>query len=331
MELVIQDEKEIKVDFLLESEIIVLSDVIAQAKKDIIQRNDTIIFDAKAFAQGNEEVVEDLLKKIPGLSIDEDGVIKVGNQEIEKVMVEGDDFFERGYQILTKNMPAHPIDKIELLRNYSNNRLLKNIEESDRVALNLKLDEDAKRVWFGNINVGYDALSQQDRYFLKTNLMNFGKKNKFYFLTNFNNISYDGTGDLKHLIRPMRTGEPASIGDDQSIFSLIKLNATVPGMRPDRTTFNNAEMASVNTIFNPSNKLKIKALGFFNTDELDFFRKKEENTFINDLNFTNTEDYHLRKTKKIGFGKLDIDFDVSENQMVELTSCLLYTSPSPRD
>ena len=157
MELVIQDEKEIKVDFLLESEIIVLSDVIAQAKKDIIQRNDTIIFDAKAFAQGNEEVVEDLLKKIPGLSIDEDGVIKVGNQEIEKVMVEGDDFFERGYQILTKNMPAHPIDKIELLRNYSNNRLLKNIEESDRVALNLKLDEDAKRVWFGNINVGYDA------------------------------------------------------------------------------------------------------------------------------------------------------------------------------
>ena len=61
-----------------------------------------------AFAQGNEQVVEDILKKIPGLNIDANGTIKVGNQEVEKVMIEGDDFFEKGYKILTKNMPAHP-------------------------------------------------------------------------------------------------------------------------------------------------------------------------------------------------------------------------------
>ena len=319
-EILIQDETEIKIDFELESEIIVLCDVIAQAKRDINQRSDTIIFDAKAFAQGNEEVVEDLLKQIPGLTIDSDGSIKVGNQEVEKVMVEGDDFFEKGYKILTKNMPAHPIDKIELLRNYSNNRLLKGIEESDRVALNLKLNEDAKRVWFGNMTLGYDAFSDENRYYLKANLMNFGKKNKFYFLTNLNNISYDATGDLRHLIRPMRAGEPASIGDDQSISSLISLNINSPNLKPNRTNFNNAEMASVNAIFNPTEKLKIRSIGFFNWDELDFFRNREDQVSINDLNFTNTENYHLRKTKKIGFGKLDLTYDFSDNQMLEFTS-----------
>jgi hypothetical protein len=120
-------------------------------------KKDTITFNAKAFAQGNEEVVEDLLKKIPGLTVEADGTIKIGDQEVEKVMIDGDDFFERGYKLLTKNMPAQPIDKIELLQNYSNNRLLKGIEQSERVALNLKLDENAKRIWFGNMTLGYDA------------------------------------------------------------------------------------------------------------------------------------------------------------------------------
>ena len=320
VELFIQDQKDIDLDIVLEEEIIILNDVIVLAKRDIVQRNDTIIFDAKAFAQGNEAVVEDLLRKIPGLNIDPDGTIKVGNQEVEKVMVEGDDFFEKGYKILTKNMPAHPIEKIELLQNYSNNRLLKDVEESNRVALNLKLNEDAKRVWFGNFTLGFDALSDENRYFVKGNLMNFGKNNKFYFLTNLNNTGHDASGDINHLIRPLRFDEPSGIGDDQSISSLIRIRSNTPNLKPSRTTFNNAEMASINAIFNPTEKLKIKTLGFFNWDELDFFYNKVDQVFVNDLNFTNTEDYHSRKSKKTGFGKLDITYDISDNQMLELTS-----------
>ncbi len=214
---------------ILKEESIALNDVIVRAE-DIVQKKDTIVFNAKAFAQGNEEVVEDLLKKIPGLTIEADGTIKVGNQEVEKVMVEGDDFFERGYKILTKNMPAKSIDKIELLQNYSNNRLLKGVEQSERVALNLKLNDDAKHVWFGNMTFGYDAFADEDRYFGKANVMNFGKKNKYYFLTNFNNIGYDATGDINHLIRPMRSDEPSSIGDDQNISQLIGLSASPPNL-----------------------------------------------------------------------------------------------------
>ncbi|MDO5656624.1 MAG: carboxypeptidase-like regulatory domain-containing protein [Flavobacteriaceae bacterium] len=320
IELEIQDQSEMTLDFVLQSEFVALNEMIFQGRKDITQKNDTIIFDAKAFAQGNEEVIEDLLRKIPGLIVESDGTIKVGNQEVEKVMIEGDDFFERGYKILTKNMPAHPVDKIELLQNYSNNRLLKGVEESNRVALNLKLNENAKRIWFGNLTLGHAPFVSENRYLAKANLMNFGKKNKFYFLTNLNNIGYDATGDIRHLIRPLRIGEPASIGDDQSVNNIIHLSAVPPNFDKQRTTFNNAEMLSLNAIFNPTEKLKINTMGFLNWDELDFYRNRETFYSINSLQFINTEDYHLKNKKRVAFGKVDISYNISENEMIEAIS-----------
>lgn len=159
----------------LKDETLVLDEVIIESEREITVKKDTITFDAKAFLQGNEEVVEDLLKKIPGLTVSEDGTIKVHNQEVEKIMIDDDDFFEKGYKILTKNMPVNSIDKIELYQHYSNNKHLKGIENSDKVALNLKLKDDARRQWFGNMQLGYGLVSE-NRYNLKSNLMNFGKK-----------------------------------------------------------------------------------------------------------------------------------------------------------
>ncbi len=316
---VLNDTKIIN-NIILKEETVSLNEVIIRAKLDIVQKKDKIVFNAKAFAQGNEEVVEDLLKKIPGLTVEADGTIKIGDQEVEKVMIDGDDFFGRGYKLLTKNMPANPIDEIELLQNYSNNHLLKGIEESERVALNLTLKEDAKRIWFGNMILGYDAHSKENRYYAKGNLMNFGKKHKYYFLTNLNNIGYNATGDINHLIRPIRTNEPASIGDNQNISSLIGLSANPPNFKRSRTTFNNSEILSLNAIFNPTEKLKIKTLGFFNWDEQDFFRNRINKVSLNNFSFTNIENYQLQNKKRIGFGKIDLIYNLSKKQMIEATT-----------
>jgi hypothetical protein len=309
----------INIDVLLNYKTVKLDEVIIQADKPITVKKDTVIFNVKSFIQGNEQVVEDLLKKIPGLNVESDGTIKIGNKEVEKVMVDGDDFFERGYKILTKNMPPDQIEKIELLQRYSNNKLLKNIEESDKVALNLVLKEDAKRVWFGNVNLGYD-ITLNNRYKISSNLMNFGKKNKYYFLTNFNNVGYNATGDINHLIRPFRYREPASIGDNQRINTLINLNVFTPNFKASRTNFNNTELASLNAIFTLSKKVKLKTLGFFNWDENDFFRNSVQDFNINGTEFTNTEDFILRKKKFIGFGKVDLTYDISKTKMLETTT-----------
>ncbi len=293
-----------------------LKEVVINATRPIVVEGDKIIFDAKSFTQGNENVVEDLLKKIPGLNIDADGTIKVGNQEVEKVMIDGDDMFEKGYKILTKNMPVSPIDKIELLQKYSNNKHLKGIENSNKVALNLTLKDAFKRQWFGNMNLGYGLISE-NRYEAKTNLMNFGKKNKYYFLSNLNNMGVDASGDINHLIRPFRFNEPGSIGDNLTANTLLGLATDSPNLKQKRVNFNNAEMLSLNSIFALSDKVKLKTLGFLNTDEKDFFRNSFESFSVGNTNFENTEDFLGRKSQITGFGKVDMTYDISKTKTLE--------------
>ena len=313
----ITTQKNIKIDAILKEKPFELDEIIIEAEKEIKIKKDTITFKTKFFVNGTEQTVEDLLKKIPGLNIDSQGTIKVGNQEIEKLMIDGDDLFEKGYKILSKNMPAYPIEEVEVLKKYSNNRLLKGVEESNKVALNLKMNEKAKRIWFGNTTIG---LGNDNFYELKGNLMNFGKKNKYYFLTNLNNIGYNATGDIQSLIRPFRTNEAGVIGDNMQVGNLLNLSAGSLNFKRSRTNFNNAELLSLNAIFNPTEKVKIKTLGFFNWDETDFFRNSTEVFNANNTNFTNTEDFTLRNKKIIGFGKVDVIYNISKTKMLESTT-----------
>lgn len=316
-------------EFVLLPKATELKEIIIESKRPYTIKNDSIIFNADSYKQGNEQTVEDLLKKIPGLNIEANGTIKVGNQEIEKVMIDGDDMFEKGYKILTKNMPVNPIDQVQLLQNYSNNKHLKGIENSTKVALNLTLKEDAKRVWFGNMQAGYGVISG-NRYEFRSNLMNFGKKNKYYFLTNLNNTGNDATGDISNLIRPYRFDEPASIGDDQTVNSLLGLGFDTPNLKEKRVNLNNAEMHSLNSIFTLSNKVKLKLLGFLNTDENDFFRNSSQQFSVGTSTFTNTEDFIGRKTQITGFGKIDLIYDISKTKTFEYTGKFNQTNEKNR-
>lgn len=310
-------QEEITRDIILEDKPLSLNEVIITPEKPIRVKKDTIVFNAKYFRVGNEQTVEDLLKKIPGLSIDNNGTIKVGNKEIEKLMVDGDDLFEKGYKILSKNMPPHPIDKVEILNNYSNNRLLSGVEQSDKVALNLKLKDKFKRIWFGNFNLGYGIVSE-NRYDSRFNLANFGKKNKFFSIGSFNNVGYDATGDIENLVHPLSDGdEPGNIGDNQNTSAMLNLSSDNLDFEKSRTHFNNEELVSLNAIFNPIEKLKIKTLAFLNWDETSFFKNSLNVVSANSTNFTNTESYKLRNKSKIAFLKLGVVNNISKTQVLE--------------
>ena len=306
-----------------------LQEVIIKNERPITIKKDTITFNAKSFLQGNEQVVEDLLKKIPGLTIDQSGTIKVGNQEIEKVMIDGDDFFEKGYKLITKNMPVNPIEKVELYQHYSNNKLLKGIEKSDKVALNLKLKDNFKRQWFGNMKLGYGLVSE-NRYEVRSNIIKIGKKNKYYFITNLNNIGDDATGDIDNLIRPFRFDDIETIGDNQNVNTFMNLESDLPNLKQSRVNFNNAEMLSLNSIFTISQKVKLKTLGFLNTDENDFFRNSFQSYSVGNTSFENTENFVGRKTQITGFGKIDLNYDINKTKTLEYTGKFNATNEKNR-
>jgi len=309
-----EEGKDISQNILLDKDAKELQEVVIKHVKPVSEDGDKVVFNAESFLLGNETVVEDLLKKIPGLNVSSDGTIRYGDQEVEKIMVEGDDFFEKGYKILTRNMPVNPVNKVELLRNYSNNKHLKGIENSRKVALNLTLKDNHKGRWFGNISGG---IATKKRFEAKGNLMNFSKREKYYFLGDANNTGIDASGDIRHLIQPVKTGEPGDTGDNQTAQTLLNADFILPGLSTRKTKINHDQLLSLNGIFDITPKTKIKALLFAKKDRLDFSRNSYENYSVGNILFINTEQFTARKRLLNGFGKVDLSHDFSDKSTME--------------
>lgn len=303
----------------LNDESISLQEVVIEQKRPIRIKKDTISIVADIYTEGNERNIEDLLKKIPGINVDSKGTIKIGNQEIERLMVDGDDFFEKGYKVLSKNMPSYVIEEVEILKNYNHNSLLKGIQDSEEVAINLKLKEDLKRIWFGNLITAY-GLASSNKYEVKGNLMNFGNQNKYYFLSSLNNIGEEATGDIKQLIQPIKGFKNQDIGDNQSIHSFTNLNILNIDFEGNRTNFNNDELFSLNSIFNPTKEIKIKTLLFFNQDERQQSKNEIEEVNVDGIQFINKEDYKLKNNKSNWYGNLELDYNPNDKtNLISLT------------
>ena len=138
----IENKTEYKLDFILEEKAEQLNEVVLEAWEKIKVKRDTVTYKVSAFKDGSETVVEDLLKNIPGIEVLSDGNIKVNGKAIDKLLIEGDDLFDDKYKLLTKNLDANNIEEIEVLNNFEDNPVLKSFQESEKVALNLKLKED---------------------------------------------------------------------------------------------------------------------------------------------------------------------------------------------
>src|SRR5690606_8608042 len=89
-------------------------------------------------------------------------------------------------------------------------------------------------------------------------------------------------------------------------------------------SFNNAEMLSLNSIFTLTNKTKLKAIAFLNTNEQNFYRNSYDWFSDGETTFTNTEDYYMRRRQLSAFGKIDVTHDFSKKSTLEATARFNY-------
>ena len=310
----LETQTKIVKDFILAPEPFTLSEVVVNAEVPILVKKDTITLNVASFTDGREEVVEDVLKKLPGIEVANDGSIQVQGRNIEKVMVEGDDLFEKGYKLLTKNLNAGVMDKVEILEHYSDNALLKNIEDSNEVALNIILKEDKKSTLFGNATIGYGT---EQFYENRLNLISFKDKTKYYFFGNLNNNGSDAIGDIYQILYPDLLNDVNYIGDGESAQNMVAIGESSPALKENRHLFNNAELASLNGIYNPNKDLKIKGLFFMTTDENTLFQNSLETFILPPDSFVNSENYASRKNSLAGSGKWDALYNIGKNAQIE--------------
>lgn len=169
----------------LETDQEILQQVEIVEEMPIVVSGDTISYKADAFANGQERKLEDILQKLPGFEVDEDGQVKVEGKTVEKVMVEGKDFFDGDTKVATKNLPADAIDKVQVLRNYEEISPLQGLSSEDRIALNIKLKEGKKNLWFGDAEAKGGV---PDRYYAHTNAFYYNPKLSLNFIGDVNNI-----------------------------------------------------------------------------------------------------------------------------------------------
>ncbi|MFN9492274.1 MAG: hypothetical protein ACK57D_04400 [Sphingobacteriales bacterium] len=163
-----------------------LQEVTIVRKAPVVIRQDTVTYRADAYAGPDTRKVEDLLAKMQGFSIGSDGQITYNGHVVERVMIEGDDLTGRSYQLLTRNLNAGYIDKVEVLLNDHENRVLKEQGNAGKVGINLSIRKNLLGKWNGGIDL---LASINKRYEADGHGILVKKKLKVFSFFNLNNIA----------------------------------------------------------------------------------------------------------------------------------------------
>ena len=156
----------------------------------IFIKKDTIEYNADAFGTRPNAVVEDLLRKLPGVEVENDGSIIAQGEEVEQVLVDGKEFFGTDPKIATKNLPADAVDKVQVFDKKSEMAEFSGIDDGETSkTINLELKEDRKQGVFGNVTAGYGSM---DRFDTKLSLNRFSKNQQISVLGLANNVNKQG-------------------------------------------------------------------------------------------------------------------------------------------
>jgi len=192
-------------------------------------KQDTLEYDAKAFKVKPDAVVEDLLKKLPGVEVDRAGNIKALGEDVNNVLVDGKEFFTGDTKIATKNIPADALDKVQVYNKKSEEAQFTGIEDGQRnQTINLQLDEDKKDGVFGELMAGGGT---GDHFQANGKVYRFSEKSQIAALGMMNNVNKYGFdfGDYLSFtggIAKISHGEGISLGGGGFP---INFGETVPG------------------------------------------------------------------------------------------------------
>lgn len=185
----------------LNEQSILLSETIVVGKiPDMIVKEDTIEYNPAAYNLHKSSLVEDLLKRLPGVEVDMDGKITVAGKEIRRVTVDGENFFGRDPKMTTQNLEIDIIEKLQVIEKKSDLEELTGIDDGKReTIINITIKQDKKRGWINNIQAGLGSLTQDVspdnlRYETRSMFNRFVGDNKYSIVINASNNSERGQG-----------------------------------------------------------------------------------------------------------------------------------------
>ena len=257
------------------NEIIVLGN-----KEPIVVKKDTLEFDAGVLKPMQNDNLEDLLRKIPALEIDENGGIKTQNKVIKKLYIDGKEFFGNDPQLALKNLPAESIDKIQVVEKKTEQAEFSGIDDGEReMIINVTLKSTHKKGTFGFVSVaGFPPIKESESYYnLKTSTNRFGPSEQISLIGFLNNLNQQGftpqdASNFSNLNKQSNGGNGGGASNSGSVNLPI-----VVGKKPGIV---NSEGLGLNYNNQYAKKSSLQTSYFYSGSHTNLFRELTRESFI---------------------------------------------------
>ena len=219
-----------------------LKEVTVKADR-IHEQGDTITYNVGSFAQQQDRSIGDVLKRMPGINVEQSGKIQYQGEDINKFYIEGSDLLGGKYGIATNGISHEDVGAVEVMENHQPMQVLSGISFSDKAAINLKLKNKAKATWSFHGDAGGGYSWQPDGAIWDGELFAMAVMPNFQNITTFktNNIGEDLSAQATDFFASRR-------GTDLSRYVGVSLPG-VPNLSRKRTLFNRSALVSTNALW----------------------------------------------------------------------------------
>lgn len=226
---------------LSENSIMLRETTVVGIKTPITVKEDTVEFNADSYKVAPNAVVEDLLRRLPGVEVGSDGSITANGQSVTKILIDGKEFFSDDPTVASRNLPVEMVDKLQVVQRKSDLARLTGVDDGEEeTVINLTVKKDMNNGWFGTVEAGYGT---DDRYKGSFNVNRFWNGNQVTVLgalNNVNDLSFtDGTsgrfrrfGGEQGVTTSQALGVNFNVGNGE----ILRVGGDVMFSRSDRDT-----------------------------------------------------------------------------------------------
>ena len=279
-------------NIVLKESVTILEEVKVKPR-GIISIGDTLRYDVSSFATEEDRSVGDVIRRLPGVTVSDDGQIFFNGKAISNLFIHGDDLMDGRYGLATRSITKDMIQSVDILKNHQSIKVLKDRVPSEEVAMNLVLKDENSLKLSGQMDVGYGPVDLVD---IGVTPLILNKRIKTLSSLKFNNIGNDLRGDLDQL--GTATSGPNESGGLKTL--LNKPGSIALDMPKQNYYFNNSGIFNTNNLYNLKNGWQLKNNIQLYLDKNSAGYSKSSKIYVEDATFDYNESTDV-KNKPLNF------------------------------
>ena len=251
-ELYVVENKNQKLSFVLSPETKQLKQVVVRGAP-VTRHGDTIDYSVYAFADQKDRVLADVLKKMPGIEVDQNGKIYYQGRPIQKYYIEGMDLLGGKYSLADNNLPYTSVSSVQILENFQPKKILQGKIPTNRTSLNVKLKKNVTATGTATAGAGLSPLLWD----VNITPMIFSKKRQLIVSYQTNNTGNDVSKDLNTLtLEDLTSALENNMNRRENMLDIKALQR--PDLNRSYYLFNNVHLINTNYLFKTKNEYQIR-------------------------------------------------------------------------